>query len=66
MRRKRIHVSSGTYCKALAQLERRMMSHIALTKEERDWVVPIVLGCFLFLVFFMFAMITSQRFGRGF
>jgi len=31
MRRKRIHVNSGTYCMAPAQLPRRMMSQMALT-----------------------------------
>jgi hypothetical protein len=45
MRRNRIQVSSGTYCKALAQLERRMMSQIDLTKAESDWVEAMALGC---------------------
>ena len=44
MRKNKIQVSSGTYCKALAQLERRMMSQIDLTKLESDWVDAIALG----------------------
>jgi len=45
MRRKRIHVSSGTYCRAPAQFERRRMSHtlqMALSSPER--VVDLVFG----------------------
>jgi|GEM_PF-6597114 len=48
MRRKRIHVSSGTYCSALAQFERRMMSQMDLTNEESDRVPAIVFGLFSF------------------
>src|SRR5438067_478993 len=44
MRRNKIHVSSGTYCKALAQFERRIMSQMDLTKEERDCVEAIARG----------------------
>ena len=36
MRRKRIQVSSGTYCNALAQLERRMTSQTPLTKADSE------------------------------
>jgi len=36
MRRKRIQVSSGTYCKAPAQFDRRMMSQMDLTALLTD------------------------------
>ncbi len=36
MRRKSIHVSSGTYCSAPAQSERRMMLQMPLTAELTD------------------------------
>ena len=39
MRRKRIHVSSGTYCIAPAQLPRRMMSQMDQTAWSTDWRV---------------------------
>jgi len=41
--RKRIQVSSGTYCRALAQLERRITitSQMLLTKADSDWVEAI-------------------------
>jgi hypothetical protein len=44
---KRIYVSSGTYCSALAQFERRMMSQIDLTKDESVCVEPIARGTLL-------------------
>jgi hypothetical protein len=37
MRKNKIHVNSGTYCSAPAQLERRMMSQIDLTAAFSDW-----------------------------
>src|SRR5262245_14351916 len=56
MRKNRIQVSSGTYCRALAQLERRMMSQMDLTKAERDWVEAMVLGFFCLSVFLSLGM----------
>ena len=44
MRKNRIQVSSGTYCSALAQFERRITSQILLTKVESDWVGTMTLG----------------------
>jgi len=62
IRRKSIQVSSGTYCKALAQLDRRMMSQIDLTKDDKDFVEPIDFGClacFALFVFFWGDMLIS-------
>jgi len=44
--------------RALAQLERRMMSQIDLTKADSDWVEEMDLGCF-FLEVFCFMMFFS-------
>jgi hypothetical protein len=44
MRKNKIHVSSGTYCKALAQLERRITSQMVFTKDESDCVDAMALG----------------------
>lgn len=44
MRKNKIQVSSGTYCSALAQLERRMMSQMPLTKALSDWVLAMLRG----------------------
>ncbi len=63
MRRNRIQVSSGTYCRALAQLERRMMSQIDLTKADSDWVEAMALGCFFredFLVMRLFPVLSRS------
>ena len=48
MRRNRIHVSSGTYCSALAQFERRMMSQMDLTKADSERVPAMAFGVFCF------------------
>ena len=49
MQRKRIQVSSGTYCSAPAQFERRMMSQMDLMAALSDyWALN-----FLPLVFFL-------------
>jgi len=56
MRRKRIHVSSGTYCRALAQFERRMMSQIDLTNDDSERVPAMVFGGFCFGCFFPLGM----------
>jgi len=47
MRRKRIHVSSGTYCRALAQFDLRMMSQIDLTNDDSERVPAMVFGGFV-------------------
>src|SRR5450830_1287083 len=60
MRRNKIQVSSGTYCKALAQLERRMMSQMDLTKLDSDWVEAMALGALVFFEGIMECM--SSRF----
>ena len=63
MRRNRIQVSSGTYCRALAQLERRMMSQIDLTKADSDWAEAMALGCFFredFLVMRLFPVLSRS------
>ena len=51
MRRKRIHVSSGTYCRALAQFERRRMSQMDLTKADSERVPAMDFGAFFFCCF---------------
>jgi hypothetical protein len=56
MRRKRIHVSSGTYCRALAQLERRMMLQMDLTNADSERVPAIPLGALFFGAFLPLAM----------
>ena len=63
MRRNRIQVSSGTYCSALAQFERRIMSQMLLTKLPSDCAEEIVLSFFSLTFLDMF---KSQRLVRGF
>jgi len=60
MRRKRIHVSSGTYCRALAQFDRRMMSQIDLTKDDNERVPAMVFGAFCFSCFWPLGMGSFQ------
>jgi len=48
MRRNRIQFSSGTYCRALAQLERRITSHTPFTKADREPREAIDLGVVFF------------------
>src|SRR5665647_731924 len=65
MRRNKIQVSSGTYCKALAQLERRITSQMPLTKAESDCVEAIAFGALAWCdeaavaVFFLRCAISS-------
>lgn len=46
MRRKSIQVSSGTYCSALVQLDRRITSHMDLTNAESERAPMMALGGF--------------------
>ena len=66
MRRNRIQVSYGTYCKALWQLERRITSQMPFTNADSDWVLAIALADFAALAAFCFlgvlATAVTQRF----
>jgi hypothetical protein len=53
MRKNITQVNSGTYCKALAQLERRITSQMALTNEDNDCVETMALGDLLFFAVFI-------------
>src|SRR6185437_11261778 len=62
------HVSSGTYCRALAQFDRRRMSQIDFTNVESERVPAMALGGFevrSFMGLVMDTVLPARRVSEG-